>query len=57
MMDVHEERKQRRAYEPPAVSRVVIDLIQEMLQACSTTQGGKQDTSGNPPICTRLGVS
>jgi hypothetical protein len=56
-MDVHGERNQRRPYEPPAVSRVVIDLIQEMLQACSTTQGGKQDTSGNPPICTRLGVS
>jgi len=47
---------QRRPYEPPAVSRVVIDLIQEMLQGCSTTQGGKQDTSEFGP-CTRLGVS
>ena len=55
-MEPHGQGKQRRPYEPPAVSRVVIDLIAEMLQSCSTTQGGKQDTSEFGP-CTRLGVS
>jgi hypothetical protein len=38
----------KKPYERPQVSRVVIDLLQEMLQACGGTTTGK-NTFPNPP--------
>ena len=39
----------KRTYERPTVSRVVIDLLQEMLASCSQAQGGK--TTFPSPEC------
>lgn len=41
---------EQQPYERPMISRVVIDVLQEMLQSCGGTTSGK-NTFPNPP-CT-----
>lgn len=47
-MDGSKPHSRAAPYEPPTVSRVVIDLLQEMLQSCGGTTTGK-NTFPNPP--------
>lgn len=42
--------RERKPYERPTVSRVVIDMLQEMLQSCGQATSGK-NTFPSPP-CT-----
>jgi hypothetical protein len=47
-MDAPRTMDRKKPYERPQVSRVVIDLLQEMLQACGGTTTGK-NSFPNPP--------
>jgi hypothetical protein len=43
--DSSETNGARRKYEAPAVERVILDPIKEMLAACPQVQGGKIGTA------------
>lgn len=50
------ERTRRKAYEAPAVARIIVDPVREMLVDCSASPGknppGSVDCQADPVCCT-----